>query len=188
MKKYFVMLLAASMCMCFAACGKGPDKEQSQPEIQTTERTETVQSEVQTAESAETVQLEIQTTESSDAVRTEKAEVVGKWHLDSEKNDLVSFEDSLFTGYGEWGASMDIQSDGKMDGFIGIESWYGTYTVEDEVIHADLTFDSGKSQQTKDFRIVTENDTTILEMDYKDMAIYWAFGAQEDPANGADGE
>ena len=175
MKKYFVMLLAASMCMCFAACGKGPDKEQSQPEVQTTE-------------SAETVQTESQTTEGTDAVRTEKAEVVGKWHLDSEKNDLAAFEDSLFTGYGEWGASMDIQSDGKMDGFIGIESWSGTYTVEDEVIHADLTFDSGKSQQIMDFRIVAENDTTILEMDYKDMTIYWAFGAQEDPANGADSE
>lgn len=175
MKKYFVMLLAASMCMCFAACGKGPDKEQSQPEVQTTE-------------SAETVQTEIQTTEGTDAVRTEKTEVVGKWHLDSEKNDLAAFADSLFTGYGEWGASLDIQSDGKMNWFIGIESWSGTYTVEEKVIHADLISDSDKSQQTMDFRIVTENDEAMLEMDYKDMTIYWAFGAQEDPANGADGE
>ena len=57
----------------------------------------------------ETEQTEIQ----SEATQQETVELTGPWHLDSEKNDLAAFAD-LFPGYGEWGAGMEIRSNGQM--------------------------------------------------------------------------
>ena len=114
-------------------------------------------------------------------------ELVGPWHLDSEKNDLAAFADSLdlFPGYGEWGASMEIRSNGQMSWYIGAESWHGTYTAEDGVIHAQLTSDLEQATRNWEFRITAEEEAAILEMDYQDMTIYWAYGDREDiPAMG----
>ena len=117
-------------------------------------------------------------------------ELVGPWHLDREKNDLDAFADSLdlFPGYGEWGAGMEIRSDGQMSWYIGAEGWHGTYTLEDGVIHAQLTSDLEQSTRLWDFRIAAEKEMAILEMDYEDMILYWAYGDQEDPASGTDDE
>ena len=81
---------------------------------------------------------------------------------------------------------MEIRSDGKMSWHIGAEGWYGTYTVEDGVIHAQLTSDPEQSTQLWGFRITEENGAAELEMDYQGMTIYWAYGDQESPANGTD--
>ena len=111
---------------------------------------------------------------------------MGPWHLDSEKNDLAAFADSLFPGYGEWGASMELRSDGQMSWYIGAEGWHGTYTVEDGVIHAQLASDSEQSTHLWDFRIIAEDGAAELEMDYQDMTIYWVYGDQEPPASETD--
>ena len=105
-------------------------------------------------------------------------ELVGPWRLDSEKNDLVMFADSLdlFPGYGEWGAGMELRSDGQMSWYIGAEGWHGTYAVEESVIHAELTSDLEQSTKLWDFRVVTVYETAELEMDYQDMTIYWVYG------------
>ena len=107
-------------------------------------------------------------------------ELIGPWHLDSEKNDLDAFADSLdlFPGYGEWGASMEIRSNGQMGWYIGAEGWYGTYTLEDDVVYAELTSESEQSTKPWDFRIIEEGETAMLEMDYEDMTIYWTYGDQ----------
>lgn len=112
---------------------------------------------------------------------------MGPWHLDSKKNDLDAFVNSLdlFPGYGEWGAAMEIRSNGQMSWYIGAEGWHGTYNVEDGVIHAQLTSDLEQATQLWSFRITTENEAAELEMDYQDMTIYWAYGDREDtPAMG----
>ena len=126
--------------------------------------------------------------ETPEASAQQSVELVGPWHLDSEKNDLKAFADSLdlFPGYGEWGASMEIKSNGQMSWYIGAEGWYGTYTVEGEVLHAQLTSNLEQTEQLWDFRITIENETAVLEMDYNDMTIYWVYGDQEDSANGND--
>lgn len=122
----------------------------------------------------ETEQTEIQ----SEATQQETVELTGPWHLDSEKNDLAAFAD-LFPGYGEWGAGMEIRSNGQMSWYIGAEEWHGTYTVEGEVLHAQLTFDLEQTGQLWDFRITSERE---LEMEDNGMTIYWAYGDQEDSA------
>ena len=164
MKRMTVLFLAAILCLCLAACGKAP--EQSSQDVHT--------------EAAEKAEEPVQ----------QSAELVGPWHLDSEKNDLAAFADSLdlFPGYGEWGAGMEIRSDGQMSWYIGAEGWHGTYTVEDGVIHARLTSDLEQSPQLWDFRITAENETAELEMDYQDLTIYWVYGDQEALASGTDNE
>ena len=38
-----------------------------------------------------------------------------------------------------------------------------------------------------DFRVLVENEKAVIEMDYQDMTIYWAYGGQEGtPATGND--
>ena len=154
MKRITVLFLSAILCLCLAACTGEPESVDSPQESQP----------VQTEE--EPVQQNI--------------ELIGPWHLDSEKNDLDAFADSLdlFPGYGEWGASMEIRSNGQMGWHIGAEGWYGTYTLEDAVIHAQLTSDAEQSTQLWDFRITEEGGTAMLEMDYEDMTIYWTYGDQ----------
>ena len=180
MKRIIVLFLAAILCLTVAACGKYPEGEQTPPEIHT--------------EAAEPEESKAANPESTDMAATPEAsaqqsvELVGPWHLDSEKNDLKAFADSLdlFPGYGEWGASMEIKSNGQMSWYIGAEGWYGTYTVEGEVLHAQLTSNLEQTEQLWDFRITIENETAVLEMDYNDITINWVYGDQEDSANGND--
>ena len=143
--------------------------------------------------SGETAERQLSPHSGNEAEKPEEAvqqsvELIGPWHLDSEKNDLAAFVDSLdlFPGYGEWGAGLEIRSDGQMSWYIGAESWHGTYIAEDGVIYAQLTSDLEQSTQNWDFRITQENGAAELEMDYPGMTIYWAYGDREDiPAVGA---
>ena len=177
MKRTIALLLAALCCLCFAACNKVTKRE----ELQITQE-ETTQTQVESgrADAEETVE---------DSV-PQSIELVGPWHLDSEKNDLAAFTDSLdlFPGYGEWGASMEIRSNGQMGWYIGAEGWHGTYTVAGGVIHARLVYDLEQATKDWDFRITAENGMAELEMDYQDMTIYWVYGDQEDTANGTGNE
>ena len=108
-------------------------------------------------------------------------ELVGPWHLDREKNDLAAFADSLelFPGYGEWGAGMEIRSNGQMSWYIGAESWQGSYTLEDGVLQAQLVSDLDQTSRLWEFCITENNGVAELEMDYPDMTIYWAYGDRE---------
>ena len=185
MKRMTMLLLAAALCLCLAACGKAPEPEQSPREPHT---------EAAGPEGAEEMRQSGSSVPGGDAAEPpqeavqQSIDLVGPWHLDSEKNDLAAFADSLdlFPGYGEWGAGMEIRSDGQMSWYIGAEGWHGTYTLEYGVIHAQLTSDLEQSTQLWDFRIAMENETAELEMDYQDRTICWAYGDREDiPAMGA---
>ena len=185
MKRTTALLLAAILCLCLAACGKAPEPEQSSQETHTeannTEGSEEMQQSGSPTHSEGTA-------EESGEPAQQSIELAGPWHLDSEKNDLAAFADSLdlFPGYGEWGASMEIRSNGQMSWYIGAEGWHGTYTIENDVIHAQLTSDLEQSTQLWDLRIVAEHETAELEMDYQGMTIYWVYGDREDSANGTD--
>lgn len=180
MKRTTVQLLAAILCLCLAACSNAPKREQSRQEIHTETTNSEGYGQIQPESGKEDEPM-------GEPIQ-QSIELVGPWHLDNEKNDLAAFADSLdlFPGYGEWGASMEIRSNGQMSWYIGAEGWHGTYTLEDGVLHAQLTSDLEQSTQLWVFRIATENETAELEMDYQDMTIYWVYGDQEDTANGTD--
>ena len=178
MKRMTVLLLAATLCLCLAACGKAPNPNQSSQETHM-EATDAEGSEEMRQSDSSTHSG--YTAEKPEEPAQQSIKLVGPWYLNNEKNDLTAFADSLdlFPGYGEWGASMEIRSDGQMSWYIGAEGWHGTYTVEDGVIHAQLTSDLEQSTQLWDFRITEENGAAELEMDYQDMTIYWAYGDRE---------
>ena len=132
MKRMTVMIMAALLCLCLAACGKAPEQSTQEPhtEATNTEATEEKRQSGSPAHSGNTAGQQEELVQQS-------VELIGPWHLDSEQNNLAAFADSLdlFPGYGEWGAGMEIRSNGQMSWYIGAESWHGTYTVEDGVIH-----------------------------------------------------
>ena len=171
MRKLTALLLAALCCLGFAACNKVTRQE----DLHFTQG-EAVQTQPDGGKEEETMGEPVQ----------QDIELVGPWHLDGEKNDLAAFADSLelFPGYGEWGASMEIRSNGQMSWYIGAEGWHGTYTLADGVVHAQLVSDLEQSTKNWDFRITSEHGTAGLEMDYQDMTIYWTYADQEDTANG----
>ena len=183
MKRITVLLLTTILCLCLAACGKAPEQSTQGPHTEATDTagSEELQQSGSSSPSGNTAETPGEPVQQS-------IELIGPWHLDSEKNDLAAFADSLdlFPGYGEWGASMEIRSNGQMSWYIGAESWHGTYTVENGVIHAQLTSDLEQSTQSWDFRITAEKEAAELEMAYQGMTIYWAYGDREDiPAVGA---
>ena len=185
MKRMTILLLAAMLCLCLAACGieRIPEETplETSAEATDSEGTEEKQQSGSSAHSGNAAEKPEEPVQQS-------VELVGPWHLDSEKNDLAAFADSLdlFPGYGEWGAGMEIRSNGQMSWYIGAESWHGTYTVEDGVLHAQLVSDLEQSTQSWNFRVTEENGMAELEMDYPGMTIYWAYGDREDiPAVGA---
>ena len=185
MKRKIVLLIALILCLSLAACSKAPESEQG-PQETNMEANNTESSEQMQQQSDNSDQIG-STTEKPEEDTQQSIELAGLWHLDSEKNDLATFADSmdLFPGYGEWGAGMEIQSDGQMSRYIGATGGSGTYTVDDDLLHAALVNNMDQKDMTIDFRILVENEKAVLAMDYQDMTIYWVYGAQEDaPATG----
>ncbi|MDY3919508.1 MAG: hypothetical protein SOZ59_11000 [Candidatus Limivivens sp.] len=187
MKSKITLLIATILCLPLAACSKVSESDKDLQETY---------SEVTNPESSELMQqqsdnpVESGNTEGNSEEPVQPSiELVGPWHLDSEKNDLAAFSDSLdlFPGYGEWGASMEIRSDGQISWYIGAVGGCGTYSIDDDLLHAALVNDMDQKDIVIDFRILVGNEKAVLEMNYHDMAIYWVYGGQEDaPAIGND--
>ena len=183
MKRRIALLLAMILCLSLEACSKNTNPESSNTVSQ--EET-TISQEGSTDTQEESTDVQEEPTDAIEEPVQLNLELIGPWHLDQSKNDLRGFADSLelFPGYGEWGAGMEIRGNGEMSWYIGAEGWHGTYSVENQTLHAQLTSDLEQSSQNWEFRITEENGTTGLEMDYQDMVIYWAYGDQEETASG----
>lgn len=182
MKRKIALLIAVILCLSLAACRKAPEPEQlpqeMSPEAIETEGSEEMQQDSSTQSGS--------TTEKPEEATQQSIELVGPWHLDHEKIDPVVLADR-FPGYAEWGDSMEIRSSGEMSWYIGAEGWHGTYEVEDETLHAELDSELEARTQSWDFRIVIENESAMLEMEYEDLALCWVYGEQEETADEADG-
>ena len=179
MKRTTALFLAAILCLWLAACSKAPEPEQS-PQETYTEAADTEGSEEMQGQSGSSIHNGDAAEPSKEPVQR-NAGLVGPWHLDNEKNDLAAFADSLdlFPGYGEWGASMEIRSDGRMSWYIGAEGWHGTCTAEGASLHAALISDLDQTAKDWDFRAAAENGACLLEMPYEDITVYWIRGEEE---------
>ena len=160
MKKCMACLLAAGLLLCLTACAGAAEPQEPPKNIPpipaNTNEIDDANDPGSANEPADgtppqgdsTVQDE-NTSEKAEEAAKENIDVTGPWQLDSEKNDLDAIAEAweLFPGYGEWGAAMEIRSDGEMNWYIGAESWQGTYTLEDRVLHAQLTSDLEQTTQ-----------------------------------------
>ncbi|MGN0341685.1 MAG: hypothetical protein ACI4DO_02735, partial [Roseburia sp.] len=139
MKRITALFLAVILCLCLVACGIAPKQSSQEPhtEVPNTEGSEKMQQQSDSPDHSGNA------AEKSEAPLQQSIELVGPWYLDNEKNDLAAFSDSLnlFPGFGEWGASMEIRSDGQMSWYIGAAGGSGTYTVDDDLLHAALVND-----------------------------------------------
>lgn len=159
MKKWICMLLTCVMLLGLCACGKTQPPAAAEPEEKPQE--------------------------TPDAPVTLRIDPVGPWHLDSEKNDLKAFQDA-FPGYAEFGAGMEIRSNGQLSWFIGAEGGTGTWHAQDaETLVAELTADVEQKPLTSVMQVVEETGTAFLVMTHNGETVYWAFGDSEEiPAAG----
>ena len=178
MKRITALLLTTILCLYLTSCSKKPEQSESPQEAQTEERHTSTEPEEMRQEDDSPIHSGSAATKPEESPQ-QSVEVVGPWHLDGEKNDLAAFSDR-FPGYAEWGASMEIRSDGLMSWYIGAEGWHGNYVRDQETLHAELGSDLEQLVLPWDFRIVTEKETAMLEMGYEDMTVYWTYGDQED--------
>ena len=187
MKRIIGLLIAVLFCLSLAACSKEAGSKQDPQETHT--EVPNTESSAQKQQQCDSSANSGNAAEQPEEPVQKSIELAGTWHLDSEKNDLAAFADSLdlFPGYGEWGAGMEIRSDGQMSWYIGADGGSGTYTVDGNLLHAELVNDLDQKDMTIDFRIFVEHEKAVLEMDYQDMTVYWVYGVQEDaPAIGTD--
>lgn len=170
MKRIISFIIAATMCLALAACGNRITAENSREEnVETLTETQ--------------ISDNMNDTESSNT-EVQAVDFVGPWHLDKEKTNISAIDSAweTFPGYGEWGASMEIRSNGQMSWYIGAVGGSGIYTVEGDVLHAELTDSMEQKEVTMDFLIIGKD---AIKMMYADTEIIWAYGDQEDiPANG----
>ena len=179
MKRRTALFLAAFLCLNLTACGATPEAVENTPVIviEGGETGPAAEAAGQGSYSESTAASE-GTPEASPEEPQLSIDLTGPWHLDSEKNDLAAFADR-FPGYAEWGASMEIRSDGRISWYIGAEGWQGSYVIEGNLLRAQLKSDIDEGSLSMDIRISTENEGAALEMDYGDLTLFWLFGEEE---------
>lgn len=106
-------------------------------------------------------------------------DLAGPWHLDSEKNilDAITAAWETFPGYAEWGAGMEIRSNGQMSWYIGAVGGSGTYAIDGDILHAELIDTMEQKKLPMDFQSLGAGE---LKMTYADMQFIWAYGDRED--------
>lgn len=163
MKNLWIIWIAAALSVSLAACTR-QSIAQNKIEI------------IETEEAATQPQTESDITLSPE-------DLAGPWHLDNEKNNLdaIAAAWETFPGYAEWGASMEIRSNGQMSWYIGAVGGSGTYTIDGDILHAELMDSMEQTELSMDFTIMGADE---LKMTYADMLFFWAYGDREEtPAN-----
>lgn len=177
MKKFFAGMLALALTLVLCACGTNvtsvePATEEAEPSV---EDSDVAAEKELPAEGSDVTTEE----EYAGADVQVSIDLAGPWHLDSEKNDLKAFQD-IFPAYAEFGASMEIKSDGQISWYIGAEGGSGTYTQDGDILTADIISDVGQKPVTVTFHIVLNDKTVELEMSYNGINVYWVYGDSEE--------
>lgn len=163
MKRKWMIWIAAALSVSLAACTGQSIAENNIEIIETVEATTQPQTE--------------------SCITLSPEDLAGPWHLDNEKNNLdaITAAWETFPGYGEWGAGMEIRSNAQMSWYIGAVGGSGTYTIEGDILHAELMDSMEQKEMSMDFLII---GTEELKMTYADMQFIWTYGDRgEIPAN-----
>lgn len=102
-------------------------------------------------------------------------ELVGPWHLAEETEAIYD----AFPGAMEFGSTMEIRSDGRVAWYIGADGGAGTYTIDGNVLHCELTNSLDNSAMTMDFAAEKENGQLFLTTVYRELELRWRWGEGE---------
>ena len=102
-------------------------------------------------------------------------DLTGPWHLDAYRNDLSDFS-GLFEAYAEFGASMEIRSNGQLSWYIGVEGGTGTFSIDGAMLTAELTRTADESPMTTQFDILRDGDEVYLGMHWTNGIVFWTWG------------
>lgn len=187
MKKLYFGILAFTLALTLCACGISRKPVETTPEelstassdVTATEKpTETGSNVAETEKPAETGSNVAETEKPTESGSDVRMDLTGPWHLDSEKNDLTAFPDT-FPAYMEFGARMEITSNGQISWCIGIEGGTGTYTLDGDNLTAEIMSDVSQQQITVPFRVISDGETVELEMAHNGTTVYWIPGDSE---------
>ena len=79
----------------------------------------------------------------------------------------------------EFGSSMEITSDGHISWYIGADGGTGTYTLNENVLSADMTNDFDGSAMEMEFTAEETDGVTCLYTEYKGLLLSWSQGEGE---------
>ena len=105
-------------------------------------------------------------------------ELVGPWHLAEGENDDAAINDAI-PGAMEFGGVMEIRSNGNIGWYIGAEGGTGTYTLQGDTLHAELTNTMDNIPLSLDFTARKDGDQLLLTTVYKDLPLCWSWGEGE---------
>ena len=111
-----------------------------------------------------------------DAVTAE--DLVGPWHLAEDEKDNATAMEAI-PGALEFGSSMEITSDGHISWYIGADGGTGTYTLNENVLSADMTNDFDGSAMEMEFTAEETDGVTCLYTEYKGLLLSWSQGEGE---------
>lgn len=187
MKKLYFGLLAFTLALTLCACGISRKPVETTPEEPSTASGDVTATEKPSETGSNVTETEKPTEIGGNVPAKEEpaesgddagVDLTGAWHLDSEKNDLTAFQDT-FPAYMEFGARMELTSDGQISWCIGIEGGTGTYTQDGDTLTAEIVSDVSQQQMTVPFRVISDGETAQLEMAYNGTTVYWIPGDSE---------
>lgn len=104
--------------------------------------------------------------------------LVGPWHLTENHNDLAAIHEAI-PGAMEFGSVMEIRSNGNLSWYIGAEGGIGTYTLQGDTLHAELTNTMDNAPLSLDFTARKDGDQLLLTTVYRDLPLCWSWGEGE---------
>lgn len=102
-------------------------------------------------------------------------DLTGPWHVDGTRNDCTELA-NRYEGYGEFGARMELRSNGQLSWYIGAEGGSGTYSIEGTALTAELTRPSDDSPMTTVFTVLRDGDELYLCMHGEQGDVFWCWG------------
>lgn len=112
---------------------------------------------------------------SSAASSASAPDLTGPWHLDPERNDLTAISE-VFDGSAEFGAILEIGSNGQLRWQIGAEGGDGTFDADGAVLTAELNRTVDGSSMTTVFDVLRDGDEVYLGMHWADQVLFWIWG------------
>lgn len=136
--------------------------QSDKPIIETTEPTTKEESETKT-----------QTTEPPTDATEVIMDISKSWTIDTNKTDYTWLISVFGTSYRDYGCGLTIEDNGTISYYIGSSGGSGNYTVQDNIITANIVSYADGDTINKTFTIVNQDGIDYITLDIDDKTIWW---------------